>query len=73
MKDYVRSRGLTAIVDSQPFSPGSGKARMPRITADSQDDLRVHLTECINQMVLESQLLHKIVNTLFTISDQTIR
>ena len=28
---------------------------------------RFHLTQCINQMVLESQLPHKIVNLLFTI------
>ena len=31
---------------------------------------RVHLTECIYQLVLESQLPHKIVNLLFTITDE---
>ena len=28
-----------------------------------------YLTQCINEMVLESQLPHKILNLLFTISD----
>jgi hypothetical protein len=31
---------------------------------------RTYLTECINQLVLESQLLHKTVNLLLTISDE---
>jgi hypothetical protein len=29
----------------------------------------LHLTNCINQMVLESQFPHKIVNLLFTITN----
>jgi hypothetical protein len=39
----------------------SGKRCPPR---------QIHLTECVNRMVLESQLPHKIVNLLFTITNQ---
>ena len=31
--------------------------------------LRVHLTECMNSLVLESQPPHKVVNLSFTIAD----
>ena len=36
-------------------------------------DQGFHLTECIYQFVLESQLPHKIVNLLFTITNQYIK
>ena len=32
--------------------------------------LEFHLTECINQMVLQGQLPHKIVNLLITVTKQ---
>ena len=32
--------------------------------------VQFHLTECINSMVLESQLPHKIVNLLFLLEEQ---
>ena len=32
-----------------------------------------HLTECINQTILENELPHKIVNLLFTVTDQNIK
>ena len=35
--------------------------------------VRMYLTECIYQLVLESQLPHKIVNMLFTITYQMIK
>ena len=31
--------------------------------------MQAYLTECIYELVLESQLLHKIVNLLLTITD----
>jgi len=34
--------------------------------------LQPYLTECIDKLVLESQLTHKIVNLLFTITNQNI-
>ena len=37
------------------------------------DSLQVYLTQCIDQMVSESQLPHKIVNLLFTIINQNIK
>ena len=39
----------------------------------TQDLGKFHLTECINLMVLESQLSHKIVNLLFTTTDEKIQ
>ena len=35
--------------------------------------VRAYLTQCIHELVLESQLPHKIVNLLFTIADSSIR
>ena len=35
--------------------------------------LLAYLTECIYQLVLESQLPHKLVNLLFTITYQNIK
>ena len=33
----------------------------------------IHFTECINEMVFERQLPHKIVNLLFTIANLNIK
>jgi len=39
------------------------------LLSSEQSHVRVYLTECIYQLVLESQLLHEIVELLFTIAD----
>ena len=37
------------------------------------DQVQIHLTECVNSLVLESHLPHKIVNLSFTIAYQNIK
>ena len=53
---------------------GSGLARRLwrslRSWRPSPGGVRSHLTECVHQLVLESQLPHKTVNLLLTITNQ---
>ena len=39
-------------------------------TREAVAKVHFHLKECIYQMVLESQLPHKVVNLLFTVANQ---
>ena len=42
--------------------------RAPRSPRDPPHEVRIYFTECVDYTVLESQLPHKIVNTLFIIT-----
>ena len=57
---------------------GESRNEAPRHRDNARRDLDLHaidglyLTQCINQMILESQLPHKIDNTLFPISNRQL-
>ena len=64
-EDAVLDHALVRrVFDHSEVGHQGGVERCPCVATN-----RPYLTQCIYQLVLESQLPHKIVNLLFTITD----